>query len=122
MLKIIFFSIPLFGHVNYGLKLAKALCENGHKVRYYSGMAYERFINDKSVDFCKYDEEIEGLFSESNSSYSAEYMLGVEPEDVDYVSEIYKYSYHLHEIERIFIGKQREEIEAFEPDIIVYDL
>ncbi len=121
MLKIVFFSIPLFGHVNYGLKLAKALCDNDHKVRYYSGKAYERFINDKGVDFYAYDEEIEELFSQSNSSYSAEYMLSVDPEDVDYISEIYKYSYHLHEIERIFIEQQRGEIEAFDPDIIVYD-
>ena len=48
-------------------------------------------------------------------------MLSVNPEDVDYVSEIYKYSYHLHEIERLFIEHQRGEIEAFDPDIIVYD-
>ena len=121
MLKIVFFSIPLFGHVNYGLKLAKALCDNEHKVRYYSGKAYERFINDKGVDFCAYDEEIEKIFSVSNSSYSAEYMLSVEPKDVDYVSEIYKYSYHLHEIERNFMERQRGEVEVFEPDIIVYD-
>lgn len=120
-MKIVFFSIPLFGHVNYGLKLAKALCDNKHKVRYYSGKAYERFINDKGVDFYAYNESIEELFSETNSSYSAEYMLSVEPEDVDYVSEIYKYSYHLHEIERSFIEQQRGEIEAFDPDIIVYD-
>ena len=88
MLKIVFFSIPLFGHVNYGLKLAKALCDNKHNVRYYSGQAYARFINDKDVNFYAYDEEIEKLFSESNSSYSAEYMLSIDPEDVDYISEI----------------------------------
>lgn len=121
MLKIIFFSIPLFGHVNYGLKLAKALRDKEHKVRYYSGRAYEKFINAKGVEFYAYDEEIEKMFSEPNSSYSAEYMLSVEPEDVDYVSEIYKYSYHLREIERIFIEQQRGDIEAFKPDIIVYD-
>ena len=121
MLKIVFFSIPLFGHVNYGLKLAKALCDSSHVVRYYSGKAYERFINDKGVCFYGYDEKIERLFSESNSSYAPKYMLSINPEDVDYVSEIYKYAYHLHEIERLFIKQQRNEIEVFEPDIIVYD-
>ena len=69
MLKIVFFSIPLFGHVNYGLKLAKALCDNDHNVRYYSGKTYERFIHDKGVEFYAYSEEIEELFSETNSSY-----------------------------------------------------
>ena len=101
MLKIIFFSIPLFGHVNYGLKLAKALCDKEHKIRYYSGKAYEKFISAKGVEFYAYDERIEKMFSEPNSSYSAKYMLSVEPEEVDYVSEIYKYAYHLREIERI---------------------
>lgn len=121
MLKIVFFSIPLFGHVNYGLKLAKALCDNNHKVRYYSGRIYERFINDKGVNFYAYAEEIEELFSKSNSSYSAEYMLKVDPKDVDYISEIYKYSYHLHEIEKLFIEQQRGDMVAYAPDIIVYD-
>ena len=77
MEKIKFFSIPLFGHVNYGLRVAKALKKRGFEVTYYSGIAYKQFIENAGITFHSYSDEIEKLFSFKDSTYNNEYIVDI---------------------------------------------
>lgn len=119
MSNIVFFSIPLFGHVNYGLKIARKLSEQGHNVCYYSGVAYKEYIESKYVRFEKYSEDIENLFSDSNSTYNNDYMRHVQAEKLDHIMELYKFSHHLYSILEIFMKKDIHNMKR--PDLIIYD-
>lgn len=119
MKKIVFFSIPLFGHVNYGLKIAKQLQNNGHDVVYYSGTAYKEFIENAGINFHPYSSEIEYLFTFEDSTYNNEYMQNVRAEELDHISEWYKFCHHLYSIADIFMKTDIENMEK--PDLIVYD-
>lgn len=119
MKKIVFFSIPLFGHVNYGLKIAKQLTKNGYDVEYYSGTAYKNFIENSGVKFKPYSTEIENLFSVENSSYNNAYMQHVRAEQQDHVTEWYKFSHHLYTIVNIFMKCDINNMDK--PDLIIYD-
>lgn len=121
MSKIICFSIPLFGHVNYGLKIAKYLKERGHEVLYYSGTTYRRFIEDKGIRFVQYSKKIEEMFSNPDTSYSSEHMKNVNPENIDYVEQVIGYAYHLFEIESNFLKYDIENLVDESPDLIIYD-
>lgn len=119
MKKIVFFSIPLFGHVNYGLKIAKQLQKTGNDVVYYSGTAYREFIENAGVKFHPYSNEIEHLFLFKNSTYNNEYMQNVRAEELDHILEWYKFCHHLYSITDIFM---KTDIICMEkPDLIIYD-
>ena len=98
MKKIVFFSIPLFGHVNYGLKIAKRLKKENYEVEYYSGSKFKNFIEEKGVTFKAYSNEIERLFLEESSSYNDNYMQYIRAEKQDHISEWYKFCHHLYTI------------------------
>jgi len=119
MKKIVFFSIPLFGHVNYGLKIAKHLQDNGYDVVYYSGTAYKEFIENAGIKFHPYSSEIEYLFTFEDSTYNNEYMQNVRAEELDHISEWYKFCHHLYSIADIFMKTDIKNMEK--PDLIVYD-
>jgi len=119
MKKIAFFSIPLFGHVNFGLKIAKKLTLKGYDVEYYSGTAYKNFIENSGVKFKAYSNEIEYLFSFENSSYNNNYMQHIRAEKQDHISEWYKFCHHLYTIVDIFM---KNDVCAMDkPDLIIYD-
>lgn len=119
MKRIVFFSIPLFGHVNYGLKIAKRLKKCGYDVVYYSGFAYKKFIEKAEVTFHSYSKEIEQLFSYENSTYNNEYMQYVHAEELNHISEWYKFCHHLYTITDIFMRVDIAEMKS--PDLVVYD-
>ena len=119
MKKIIFFSIPLFGHVNYGLKIAKTLKNSGYEVIYYSGTAYKNFIENSGVKFQPYSKDIEHLFSFKDSTYNNEYMQHIRAEKLDHISEWYKFCHHLYSITNIFMTMDIKSMEK--PDLIIYD-
>lgn len=119
MKRIIFFSIPLYGHVNYGLKIAKRMKEEGYEVIYYSGKSYREFITSRGIMFQEYSEDIEKLFAEENSTYNNRFMSEVKPEDLDHISEWYKFCSHLYTIVDIFMKTDISTMEP--PDLIVYD-
>lgn len=119
MKKIVFFSIPLFGHVNYGLKIAKTLQSKGHDVVYYSGTAYKSFIENTGVKFHPYSDEIERLFSFKESTYNNEYMQNIRAEELDHIFEWYKFCYHLYSITDIFMKTDIKNMET--PDLVIYD-
>lgn len=119
MKRIIFYSIPLFGHVNYGLKIAKKMKTQGYDVIYYSGLAYKEFIEAAGVKFQQYSEKIERLFSDNNSTYNNTFMSEVEPEKLDHIREWYIFCSHLYKIMDIFMNNDIYTME--QPDLIVYD-
>jgi len=119
MKKIVFFSIPLFGHVNYGLKIAKKLTQKGYDVDYYSGTAYKEFIENSGVKFKAYSQEIERLFSFKESSYNNTYMQTIRAERQDHITEWYKFCHHLYKIVDIFMKCDIEIMQK--PDLIIYD-
>ncbi|WP_160297213.1 nucleotide disphospho-sugar-binding domain-containing protein [Paenibacillus sp. IHBB 10380] len=121
MSNIIFFSIPLFGHVNYGLKIAKQLAVEGHQVYYFSGVSFKDFIRKKGVQFCHYSDGIEALFNLQDSTYNKKKMSeGLDP-DIDYLEELWKLSNHLFDITRIISKIDLEYIKTLNPDLILYD-
>lgn len=119
MKKIVFFSIPLFGHVNYGLRIAKRLKNKGYEVVYYSGSAYKQFIENQGVIFQPYSEKIEHLFSFKNSTYNNKYMQYVHAEELDHVFEWYKFCCHLYSIADIFMKTDVKRMPR--PNLVVYD-
>lgn len=119
MEKIVFFSIPLFGHVNYGLRVAKALKKRGFEVTYYSGIAYKQFIENAGITFHSYSDEIEKLFSFKDSTYNNEYMQHVRAEELNHITEWYKFCHHLYTITELFMKDDIYKME--QPDLIIYD-
>jgi MGT family glycosyltransferase len=119
MKRIVFFSIPLFGHVNYGLKIAKELKGNGYEVIYYSGTAYKQFIDDAGIVFQPYSKEIETLFSFKDSAYNNEYMQNIRAEKLDHIYEWFKFCHHVYSIADIFMRIDINEM--LQPDLVVYD-
>lgn len=119
MSKIVFFSIPLFGHVNYGLTLAKELKKQGHSVIYYSGMDFKDFIEDSGIEFYNYSDEIEYLFSDKKSSYNNSYVRNLNFQKMDYLSEWYLFCSHLYKITDIFMNT--DILTMDKPDLIIYD-
>ena len=55
MSKIVFFSIPAYGHTNPTLGVVKELVSRGHKVWYYSYNAFRRSIEDAGATFISCD-------------------------------------------------------------------
>lgn len=119
MKRIYFYSIPLYGHVNYGLKIAKKMKTEGYDVIYYSGLAYKEFIEASGVEFLQYSEEIEKLFSKDNSTYNNNFMSVVEPEKLDHIKEWHIFCNHLYTIMDIFMNNDIYTVER--PDLVVYD-
>lgn len=119
MKKIYFFSIPLFGHVNYGLKLARKMKTDGYEVIYYSGNSYKNFIESREICFHSYSKDIEKLFSEANSTYNNAFMSNVEPEKQDHIAEWYNFCSHLYKIRDIFMNNDIYSMNK--PDLIIYD-
>ncbi len=119
MKRICFFSIPLFGHVNYGLKLAKKLQQRGCEIVYYSGSTYKTFIESKGIKFHNYSKEIESLFCEENSTYNNDYMRHIVPEKMDHLVEWYNFCSHLYKIREIFM--KCDIFKMKNPDLIIYD-
>lgn len=119
MKRIYFFSIPLFGHVNYGLKLARKMKMEGYEVIYYSGNSYKNFIESKGICFHSYSKDIEKLFSEDNSTYNSAFMSNVEPEKQDHIVEWYNFCSHLYKIRDIFM--KNDIYSMNKPDLIIYD-
>lgn len=117
---IIFFSIPLFGHVNYGLKIAAELMKRGHIVSYYSGTSFKEYIENKGVRFCSYSEEIEQLFSQG-STYNPKETKGIDNKKVDYYQEIYYLGIHLFTVTDIIMKKDIERIKKENVDAVVFD-
>lgn len=119
MSKIVFFSIPLFGHVNYGLTLAKELKNHGHSITYYSGLAFKNFIESKGIEFHSYSNEIEKLFCDEKSSYNNNYIRNLDFRKTDYLSEWYLFCSHLYKITSIFMNDDVLTMEK--PDLVIYD-
>lgn len=119
MKRIAFFSIPLFGHVNYGLKIAKQLQDDGYEVLYYSGYSYQNCIELKGVRFQAYSDEIEELFETENSTYNNSYMSNIEPEKLDHVDEWYNFCSHLYKINELFFEYDIHVMKK--PDLVIYD-
>ncbi len=56
MAKILLASVPLSGHVNPAVPLAKQLLLHGHDVRWYSGRNYRELIEDLGMKFYPFKE------------------------------------------------------------------
>ena len=121
MSNFIFFAVPLFGHVNYGIKIAKRLVRKGHRCYYFSGERYKNLVVSSGLCFCPYAKRIEALFSEKNSTYQTETMSTGEEKSIDYIEEMWKLSIHLFTIMRILSEEDMERIRRLKPDGIVYD-
>ncbi|MBC8580757.1 nucleotide disphospho-sugar-binding domain-containing protein [Zhenhengia yiwuensis] len=117
---IAFFSIPLFGHINYGLKIAARLMKRGHSIYYYSGIAFKDYIEQKGVQFCQYSDEIEQLFSQG-STYNPQATKAIDNKKVDYYQEIYYLGIHLFTITDIFMKKDIKELEKKNLNAVVFD-
>jgi UDP:flavonoid glycosyltransferase YjiC (YdhE family) len=83
MSNFIFFAVPLFGHVNYGMKIAKRLEIKGHHCYYFSGERYKDFVEKKGLCFCAYPERIETMFRDKNSTYQTATMSTGEGKSID---------------------------------------
>ncbi len=117
----VFFAVPLFGHVNYGLKIAKRLAENGHEVYYFSGNKYKNMVEQKGVVHCSYDTEIEEAFAVENSTYDVSNVNNVDYEKIDYIDELWRLGWHLFSITDCIRKKCLVYFRNINPDAIVYD-
>ncbi|MCK4258886.1 MAG: hypothetical protein KAX49_07900 [Halanaerobiales bacterium] len=107
---VLFFSYPLFGHVNYGLKLAKKLTEEGEDVIYFSGKKYKNFIEDKGVSFLSYNDQIEEQFGQKPK-----------PGKVNYLEELWMLGDHILGITDNLLQNDLDKLAALKPDYIIYD-
>lgn len=117
----VFFAVPLFGHVNYGTKIAKRLERKGHRCYYFSGERYKGLVESKGLYFCAYDPRIEMMFREKDSTYQTAAMSTGEEKSIDYTEEMWKLSLHLFTIMRILSEEDLDRICRLKPDGIVYD-
>lgn len=104
----IFFSYPLFGHVNYGFKLAREMVKEGDTVYYYSTELYKNLIESGNIHF----KEYQGIEQAD---------IAVKNTGTDGLSQLYELSYHQFSLMKKIMEKDFEEIKALKPEYIVYD-
>lgn len=121
MANIIFFTVPLFGHVNYGLKLAKNLIKRGHRCFYFSGRNYQYLVEQKGVCFLPYSDKIEKMFTDESSTYNSAAMSTGQEYHIDYLEEIWNLTVHLFTITEQIMRQDIDQIRDLKPDCIVYD-
>ena len=64
MSKVIFFSLPAYGHVNPSLPLVAEMIKRGEQVIYYSGNEFKTQIENTGAQFRSYGEKLEQLRAE----------------------------------------------------------
>lgn len=108
MAKIVFFSIPAYGHTNPTLGLVRELTARGHQVRYYS---YEKFRS-----------RIEAAEANFISCDGCDAQLGLSPEDGARIALDPAFSIHvLVETTLALDAMVCREMETERPDCIVAD-
>lgn len=108
MAKIVFFSIPAYGHINPTLGLVRELTARGHQVRYYS---YEKFRS-----------RIEAAGANFISCDGCDAQLGLSPEDGARIALDPAFSIHvLVETTLALDAMVCREMETERPDCIVAD-
>lgn len=108
MAKIVFFSIPAYGHTNPTLGLVRELTARGHQVRYYS---YEKFRS-----------RIEAAGANFISCDGCDAQLGLSPEDGARIALDPAFSIHvLVETTLALDAMVCREMETERPDCIVAD-
>lgn len=118
-MKICFFTLPLFGHNNYGLKIASELVVRKHQVHFYTGKKYEKLVTDKGICFKSYSDEVEEMFT--GLAYDSSFTRNIESKKVDYYSEIYLMALHLFSVTDKIINVDMDKIRAEQYDAIVFD-
>lgn len=118
-MKICFFTIPLFGHNHYGLKIAKALMKNGHEVHFYTGKRYEELVRKRGVTYHNYPQEVEKLFE--TGSYNSYHTRQVDEKEIDYYQELFLLGVHLFSITDALVKNELERYQKENYDAIVFD-
>lgn len=111
MAKVLIFSYPLFGHMNYGLKLGRRLVAEGESVYYYSGERFKSKIEESGVKYVGYNRQIEETFAGTPNSSGR----------INYLEEIWMLGNHLTAITDHIIVNDLNNISLLCPDYIIYD-
>lgn len=108
MSKIVFVNVPLSGHTNPTLGVARALCEKGHTVYYFSYEILRKKIEETGARFLPCDAmDPEMLLSKKDGT-----ILG---EDLAYYTELEA------ELTSLLLPRITEEIRKIGPEVIVGD-
>lgn len=118
-MKICFFSLPLFGHNNYGLKIAAELIRRNHEVHFYTGRKYEKLVMERGIYFKAYSDAVEKMFS--GSAYDSSKTRKIQSEKVDYYSELYLLALHLFSVTDSIIKLDLDGIRAERYDAVFFD-
>lgn len=115
MLKILFASVPLSGHVNPAVPIVSELVESGHEVYWYCGLHYQKQIEKSGAKFLAYNR----AFNYHDSSIQDKFP------DLPYNSLLKHASYYIKHIFFDNMTGQFEDlteiVQTFHPDIIVTD-
>ncbi|WP_340019608.1 macrolide family glycosyltransferase [Paenibacillus sp. FSL H3-0457] len=108
MSTVIIFSYPLFGHVNYGLKIAKALKERNEEVYYYSTLDFKEMIEGSGIHFKEYKKL--RMIGENNNKAEEDGLKG-----------LYELGVHILETTELILQNDLEDIKNLKADYIIYD-
>lgn len=106
MSKIVFFSIPAYGHTNPTIAVVHKLVEMGHEVWYYSFDTFQERIQNAGVKYISCDRYLPEMTPEIESKVGKDFAALIEM-----VSDM---TIHLND-------KVCRELKVFDPDCIVSD-
>lgn len=120
--KVLFFFIPLYGHVNPNIWLLNKLCEENVELTIFCGKKFFKLFKSLDIDLYEYPEEVENFYKESFKNYSDINKATKEYFDVQINEEVLvKVHDEAIQLVKKVYTKLESLVNSLNPDYIFYD-